>query len=84
VPLDAEQQAVASAYLAQMSKSGIWKAPIVTRIEPNRGFFPAEAEHQDFMANNPDHPYIRYWDVAKVNALKRLFPQLYKPSFTRG
>jgi peptide-methionine (S)-S-oxide reductase len=60
VPLDAEQQAVASAYLAQMSKSGIWKAKIVTRIEPNRGFFPAEAEHQDFMAVNPDHPYIRY------------------------
>ncbi|MCW1401560.1 peptide-methionine (S)-S-oxide reductase MsrA [Novosphingobium sp. MW5] len=84
VPLGAEQQAVASAYLAQMKASGRWRAPIVTKIEANRGFVPAEAEHQDFAAKNPQHPYITYWDVPKVAALKRLFPSLYKASFTRG
>ncbi len=84
VPLSPEQAAVASAYLAQMKASGVWKAPIVTRIEPNKGFFPADAEHQDFMADNPGHPYIQYWDVGKVAALKKMFPALYKASFTRG
>lgn len=84
VPLTPEQKAVASAYLAQMGKSGVWKAPIVTRIEDYKGFYPAEAYHQDFMANNPTHPYIQYWDVAKVEALKHRFPLLYKASFTRG
>ncbi|MFM5907263.1 MAG: peptide-methionine (S)-S-oxide reductase MsrA [Novosphingobium sp.] len=84
VPQTEEQRAVASAYLAQMKASGVWKAPIVTRIEPNKGFYPAEAYHQDFALKNPQHPYITYWDVPKVAALKRLFPALYKPSFTKG
>jgi peptide-methionine (S)-S-oxide reductase len=84
VPLGAEQQATASAYLAQMKASRMWRAPIVTKIEANRGFFAAEGEHQDFAAKNPQHPYITYWDVPKIAALKRLFPALYKASFTRG
>lgn len=84
VPLGAEQQATASAYLAQMKASRLWRAPIVTKIEVHRGFFAAEGEHQDFAARNPQHPYITYWDVPKIAALKRLFPALYKPSFTRG
>lgn len=84
VPLGAEQQATASAYLSQMKASGRWRAPIVTKIEAHRGFHAAESEHQDFVAKNPQHPYITYWDVPKVAALKRLFPALYKASFTRG
>jgi peptide-methionine (S)-S-oxide reductase len=82
VPLTAEQRAVATAYLAQLRSSGVWHAPIVTRIEPYRGFYPAESYHQDFMRENPDHPYIRRWDAPKVAALHRLFPKQYKVSFT--
>lgn len=84
VPLNAEQRAAAAAYLAQLQASQVWGAPIVTRIEPYKGFFPAEAYHQDFMARNPNHPYIRFWDVPKVAGLKRLFPASYKASFTTG
>lgn len=84
VPLNPEQDKVARAYLAGLSASRLWRGPIVTRIEPYKGFYPAAADHQDFAANNPDHGYIRYWDAPKVAALKRLFPDLYKPAFTRG
>ena len=84
VPLDAEQRKVAAAYLAQLGKSGLWGRPIVTRIEAWRGFHPAEAEHQDFMAKNPRHPYILRWDAPKVAALKALYPAFYKPGFTRN
>lgn len=84
VPLGAEQQQVAAAYLAQLKASGIWKAPIVTRIEPYKGFYPGPDYHQDFMAKNPSHPYILAWDVAKVAALKRRFPGFWKGTFTRG
>lgn len=84
VPTTEEQRLVATAYLAQMRASGLWREPIVTRIEPLSRFWPAEDYHQDFMANNPRHPYIQAWDVAKVAALRRLFPNLYRASFTRG
>jgi len=84
VPLDAQQKKVAAAYLRQLGASGLWKAPIATRIEPYRGFYKAEGYHQDFMLKNPDHGYIVHWDAPKVAGLKRLYPALYKASFTPG
>jgi peptide-methionine (S)-S-oxide reductase len=84
VPMSAEQNRVAGAYLGQLRTAKLWKKPIVARIERAQAFYPAEAYHQDFMAANPKHPYIRTWDAPKVAALKRLFPSLYKPGFTTG
>jgi peptide-methionine (S)-S-oxide reductase len=84
VPVSEEQRLVASAYLAQLRAAGLWREPIVTRIESYKRFYPAEAHHQDFMAKNPRHPYIRTWDAPKVQALRRLFPRIYRPGFTLG
>ena len=84
VPLNDEQRKVAKAYLAQMAKSGVWKNPIVTRIESYKGFYPAETYHQDFMKKNPTQGYIVYWDVPKVLAIQKLFPKLYSPTFKTG
>jgi peptide-methionine (S)-S-oxide reductase len=84
VPMSEEQRLTASAYLAQLSASRIWRQPIVTRLETHLRFYPAEEYHQDFMAKNPRHPYILAWDVAKVEALRRQFPAHYKPGFTPG
>jgi peptide-methionine (S)-S-oxide reductase len=84
VPLNAEQRTVASAYLAQMGKSGVWKAPIATRIEPFKGFYPAEGYHQDFALKNPDNAYIVHWDAPKVRALKAAYPGLYSAAFVKG
>ena len=84
VPVSAEHNAVAKAYLAQMKASGLWKRPILTGIERAQGFYAAETYHQDFAAKNPDHGYIRQWDAPKVAALKRLYPGLYRASFQRN
>jgi peptide-methionine (S)-S-oxide reductase len=84
IPLNEEQRLTANAYLAQLKTSGLWQEPIVTRIERYRKFYPAETYHQDFMAKNPSHPYIRKWDAPKVQALRRMFPQAYQSGFTLG
>jgi len=84
VPMDKEQARVAAGYLAQLKRLDLWKKPIVTTVEPYKVFYPAESYHQDFRANNPDHGYIRRWDAPKVAALKRMFPDAYKPAFTRN
>lgn len=83
VPLSAEQNAVAKAYLAQLKKAGLWDRPIVTRIERAQAFYPAETYHQDFAAKNPRHGYIVRWDAPKVAALKRLYPGVYRTEFRR-
>jgi peptide-methionine (S)-S-oxide reductase len=84
VPLGPEQKRVAAAYLAQLRGAKLWRRPIVTRIENYKAFYPAESYHQDFMAANPNHPYIRHWDAPKVQAMARLFPGYYRESFVRG
>jgi peptide-methionine (S)-S-oxide reductase len=70
-----EQQKTASAYIAQLDAAHAFQAPIATRIDALHGFYPAEAYHQDFLENHPDHPYIVFNDMPKVEALKTIFPQ---------
>ena len=84
VPLTADQRRVATAYLAQMKRSGKWDAPIVTPVVAARTFYPAEATHQDFVLRNPRHPYVVRWDVPKLAALKRLYPGVYSAEFKPG
>lgn len=83
VPMNAEQGAVAKAYLAQLGKAGLWAKPIATKIEPYKAFYAAEAYHQDFMLANPRHGYIQRWDAPKVAALKRMYPSFYRASFLK-
>jgi len=52
--------------------------PIVTTLETGKTFYPAEEYHQDFLAQNPTHPYIRINDLPKIDELKRLFPDAYR------
>lgn len=73
-----EQARVAKAYIAQLDAAKVFHAPIVTRVEPLRGFYAAEAYHQDYLERHPDEPYIVYNDAPKLVALKQLFPKLYK------
>jgi peptide-methionine (S)-S-oxide reductase len=73
-----EQARIAKAYVAQLMAAKVFHDPIVTRIEPLHGFYPAEAYHQDYLAHHPDQPYIVYNDAPKLVALKQLFPALYR------
>jgi len=76
-PNSAEQARVAHAYVSQLEKAHVFPAPIMTRIEPLKGFYAAEDYHQDFLIKNPTYPYIVFNDLPKLAALKRVFPALY-------
>jgi peptide-methionine (S)-S-oxide reductase len=77
-PANAEQARIAEAYIAQLNRARVFPSPIVTRIEPGREFFPAEAYHQDYLTLHPTQPYIVINDLPKIEELKRLFPDLYR------
>ena len=77
-PTSSRQSEVAKAYIAQLDKAQAFKAAIVTRVEDAVAFHPAEAYHQDFLVRNPTYPYIVINDLPKVDALKRLFPDVYR------
>ena len=67
-----------AAYIAQLSQAAVFAAPIVTKVEPNTGFFPAEAYHQNYLDLHPTSAYIVMNDKPKVDDLARLFPQRYR------
>jgi peptide-methionine (S)-S-oxide reductase len=76
-PQDAAQRRAAGAYIAQLGAAHAFPRPIATRIESG-GFYPAEAYHQGFLRKNPHHPYIVMWDMPKLGALKKQFPDLWR------
>ena len=72
------QKQVAEAYINQLGKSAVFKAPIVTKVEIANSFFPAENYHQDYATLHPEEPYIAFNDLPKLKNLKGQFPSLYR------
>ena len=72
-----DQKRIAEAYITQLEKAKVFQRPIVTQVVPLKGFYPAEAYHQDYAAHHPNNPYIIYNDAPKVAHLRELFPDLY-------
>jgi peptide-methionine (S)-S-oxide reductase len=74
---DDTQKRIAQAYISQLDQSHVFSHPIVTRVDPLKGFYAAEDYHQDYLIHNPTQPYIAYYDIPKIENFKRTFPELY-------
>jgi peptide-methionine (S)-S-oxide reductase len=72
-----EQNKVADAYIAQLNAAKVYRKPIVTKVGPLDGFYPAEAYHQDYLTLHPSQPYIAYNDLPKIENLKKIFADAY-------
>jgi peptide-methionine (S)-S-oxide reductase len=70
------QKKVAEDYIRALDAAKVYHARIVTQVVPLKAFYPAEDYHQNFLDKNPDYPYIVYWDMPKIAALKKTFPDL--------
>jgi peptide-methionine (S)-S-oxide reductase len=81
-----EQKKVTDAYIAQLNAAKVYSKPIVTKVGPLEGFYPAEAYHQDYLTLHPNQPYIAYNDIPKVENLKKIFAENYieKPTLVSG
>ncbi|MDB5029240.1 MAG: peptide methionine sulfoxide reductase [Candidatus Eremiobacteraeota bacterium] len=73
-----DQRRVAEATIRELTAKHAYAAPIVTKVVPLTGFYPAEAYHQHFLARNPTYPYIVYNDLPKLKELHKRFPALLK------
>jgi len=75
---DETQKHIAEAYIAQLNQAKVFARPIATRVDALKGFYPAEAYHQDYLVHNPHQPYIAAFDIPKVENFKQTFPSLYR------
>ncbi|MGH6718117.1 MAG: peptide-methionine (S)-S-oxide reductase, partial [Alphaproteobacteria bacterium] len=60
--------------IAQLMAAKAFDSPIVTTVEPQGTFYPAEAYHQNFAARNPAQPYVAAVALPKVAKLEVAFP----------
>jgi peptide-methionine (S)-S-oxide reductase len=70
------QKQVAEGYIRMLDQAKVYPKSIVTQVVALKAFYPAEEYHQHFLDNNPDYPYIVYWDLPKISNLQKLFPDL--------
>jgi peptide-methionine (S)-S-oxide reductase len=74
---NADQKRVADGYISQLQTARVFPRPIVTQVTSLKGFYDAEAYHQNYLDNHPNQPYIVINDLPKISNLKRRFPSLY-------
>lgn len=73
-----EQKKQAEAKIAELEAKKVFKRRIVTKLEPLKEFFPAEAYHQDFARRNPLLPYIQTHSVPKAMEVRTKHPELLR------
>lgn len=72
-----DQKRIARAYIDQLTQAKIFRHSVVTQVVSLKGFYKAEAYHQDYLAHHPNEPYIVYNDLPKIARLRKQFPELY-------
>jgi peptide-methionine (S)-S-oxide reductase len=76
------QKKMADDYIAQLDRTHAFPKPIVTKVVPLTGFYPAEGYHQNYLALHPYQPYILFNDMPKLENLQKQFPALYQQPAT--
>lgn len=69
----AEQAEAAREVIREVDSQGVYDAPIVTEVTSFERFWPAEAYHQEYFANNPSQPYCRAVVAPKVAKFRKQF-----------
>lgn len=67
------QKQEAEFYKEQLDKSGAYRAPIVTAIEPYKNFYAAEDYHQNYYNNNSGQAYCHFVIQPKLKKFEEAF-----------
>ena len=72
------QKDLAEKYKKELDSSGSWDAPIVTKIEPFKAFYPAEDYHKDYFRLHGSAPYCQFVIKPKVEKFRKVFKEKLK------
>jgi peptide-methionine (S)-S-oxide reductase len=75
-----EQKATAEAVIAELTREGVWRSPIVTQVVPFEAFYPAEDYHQEYFRRNPGAGYCRVVIEPKVAKFRQKYLAQLKPA----
>ncbi len=75
---DPEEEADAKATIRQTTE--VYDLPIVTEVHAAMPFYPAEAYHQDYFANNPENAYCQHIISPKLQKARKVIQKLFNRS----
>jgi peptide-methionine (S)-S-oxide reductase len=73
-----QQRSEAEEVIREITEARLWKAPIVTQVEPLKAFYKAEEYHQEYFKNNPYQPYCQIVIAPKVRKFREHYMQRLK------
>jgi peptide-methionine (S)-S-oxide reductase len=65
------QETAARQVIGEISRTGVWDAPVVTEVTPAPEFYPAEDNHQEYFRRNPGQGYCRAVIAPKVAKFRK-------------
>jgi len=68
-----QQKEEAEEAIRQLNASGAWGAPVVTRVEPFKNFYPAEDYHQNYFNKNIEQPYCNVVIAPKLDKFRKTY-----------
>jgi len=72
------QKHLADVYKEKIEAAGVFSDPVVTEVVPFTAFYPAEAYHQNYYAENGQQPYCRAVIKPKLDKLRAVFKDKLK------
>jgi len=69
----ADQVRIAREVIAELQASGAVRSKVVTEVEPERSYWPAEGYHQNYFARNPGQGYCAFVVAPKVEKFRKTF-----------
>lgn len=76
---DTGQRDEAQRMIEELTREGVYPAPIVTEVTPATTFWPAEDYHQDYYDRHPNQPYCLFVVAPKVAKFRGKFKRWLKP-----
>lgn len=67
------QKVTAEQLIVELTSEKIYDNPIVTKVEPFKTFYPAEAYHKDYFKKHPKQAYCQAVIAPKIDKLQKTF-----------
>ena len=68
-----KQKSIAEQVIAELDDEKVWDDPIVTQVEPFKGFYEAEEYHRRYFSRYPEAAYCRVVIAPKIAKLRKKY-----------
>ncbi len=77
---NAEEKKIIEDKIKELTKTKVFRNPIVTEVKPIADFYKAEEYHQDYINNNPNNSYVKGVSLPRYNDFKKKYKGKLKPN----